>query len=45
MQHYLFLVGVGINSVAVVLDTPQPKGVGILNSATDLKIDYPYGIT
>jgi hypothetical protein len=27
------------------VDTPQPKGVGILNSATDLKIDYPYGIT
>ncbi len=28
-----------------LVDTPQPKGVGILNSATDLKIDYPYGIT
>jgi hypothetical protein len=27
------------------LDTPGPSGVGILNSATDLKIDYPYGIT
>jgi hypothetical protein len=32
-------------TIPTTVDTPQPLGVGILNSATDLKIDYPYGIT